>query len=54
MNEILYIKSELKSQRRETEIVDIPLEKEEEGCEVAEEKEEKRYEFDDDEIIIVD
>ena len=54
MNEILYIKSELKSQRRETEIVDIPLEKEEEGCEAAEEKEEKRYEFDDDEIIIVD
>ncbi|WP_457548891.1 hypothetical protein [Archaeoglobus sp.] len=56
MNEILYIKSELKSQRRETEIVDIPLEKEEEREEeeVAEEKEEKSYGFDDDEIIIID
>ncbi|ADB57118.1 hypothetical protein [Archaeoglobus profundus] len=55
MNEVLFIKSEIKSyEKKETEIVDIPLEKEESEIEVAEKKEEKRYELDDDEIIIVD
>jgi chromosome segregation ATPase len=54
MNEILFIKSELKSyERKETEIIDIAKE-EEKVVEEKEEKEEERKMDFDEEIIVVD